>query len=215
VWFIGDYNGPDPHMHPDNSLGLLPAADFWVRGVVLDENGDNVLRSEIMFAEFDFFSVLEVKGGPDGALYINNYAGWSNSNQNTNISRVEYTGDCHPAEPKLETVGCMDPGYEEYNANAVVQIEGACLTAIESADMVAGDTYEGIHINDAIITVTDPGDHVIEITDIKGKPILSRAGTGTREYRVPEFIKSGIFFITVRTPRRSITGKFMNMGMSK
>ncbi len=44
---------------------------------------------------------LDLKFGPDGALYVLNYAGWWSVTKNTSIQRIEYTGSCLPASSAL------------------------------------------------------------------------------------------------------------------
>lgn len=40
---------------------------------------------------------LDLKVGPDGALYVIDYGpGWHSSSFTTHIGRIEYTGSCHP-----------------------------------------------------------------------------------------------------------------------
>ncbi len=45
-----------------------------------------------------------LKTVPMGAIYVNNYAGYRTSVATASLVRFEYIGNCHPQEPKLETI---------------------------------------------------------------------------------------------------------------
>ena len=84
-------------------------ADFsqnQIRVLTLSDNGDTVKAESPIFTNHHFDGLLDLKAGPDGALYIVNYG---NSNFTTgNVTRIEkitYKGTCRPVLPKIETTG--------------------------------------------------------------------------------------------------------------
>lgn len=84
VWFIADFN------------------KHWIQGVILDQEGRAILGEERVFTGFSFRNPMDIQQGPDGAIYIVNYAGWFGSSGETAIIRVSYSGSCRPALPELE-----------------------------------------------------------------------------------------------------------------
>lgn len=73
-----------------------------IKVLTLDDAGDKVLKEEAIFKNIRPNRPVDLQLGPDGALYIINYAGWFNSNSETSIARISYTGTCRPSTPKIE-----------------------------------------------------------------------------------------------------------------
>ncbi|HKP98243.1 MAG TPA: PQQ-dependent sugar dehydrogenase [Fibrobacteria bacterium] len=88
-WFVTDFNS--------SKVKLLS----------LDDAGDKVLKEEDIFKNAHFARPLDFQQGPDGALYVINYAGWFNSNSETSIARITYTGTCRPAIPNTVEEGAV------------------------------------------------------------------------------------------------------------
>jgi cytochrome c len=85
-WFVTDYTG-----------GRMYVFD-------VDADGTQVTGFQPFLSAVEFKGPLDLRQGPDGALYVTNY-GFENfaSGSNTSIMRIRYTGTCLPADPKLET----------------------------------------------------------------------------------------------------------------
>ena len=76
----------------------------------LDDNANSITRIDtIALPSGSLSGPTDLKIGPDGALYVINYAGLFESGPNTGISRIEYTGTCRPDVPKLETPEAIAP----------------------------------------------------------------------------------------------------------
>jgi hypothetical protein len=73
-----------------------------VQVLTLNAGGTAITASQRIFANHTFFGPTDLKAGPDGALYVVNYNGLFNSGGNQGIVKIEYTGTCMPADPKLE-----------------------------------------------------------------------------------------------------------------
>jgi cytochrome c len=77
-WFVTDCNN-----------GLMDT-------LVLNAKADGLARHGRIFSATRLALPLDMKFGPDGALYIINYAGWFSAASETAILRMEYTGSCLP-----------------------------------------------------------------------------------------------------------------------
>lgn len=73
-----------------------------IKVMTLDEDGERILKQENIFRNYMPNRPVDFQAGPDGALYVINYAGWFNANAETAIARIAYTGTCRPTLPRLE-----------------------------------------------------------------------------------------------------------------
>lgn len=86
-----------PHFH--NKWFVSDFNQNLIRVITLDAAADKVTDNRILFAPGKFINVLQLEVGPQGALYVLEYAGFFSSTSNTRISRMEYTGTCLPETP--------------------------------------------------------------------------------------------------------------------
>jgi hypothetical protein len=188
-WFLSDFNGPS-----------------WIRIAEVNDDGELAENPRDIFTNINFYNIMELEMGPDGAMYINNYAGWFNSNQNTSIARLEYTGpDCDVGSNFLvEKAGCMDENYQEFDPDATHPNPEACQTASSIDRNGLHLTLKGVKISSSGVFIDLPGAHSIEILDVNGKRKGSLSGNGKMKYSISEIRNagplSGIHFIKVKTP---------------
>lgn len=62
----------------------------------VDEQGKNLTATSRFWAKHFIDRPLDMEIGPDGNLYILEYAGWFDATAETRIARVEYKGNCQP-----------------------------------------------------------------------------------------------------------------------
>jgi glucose/arabinose dehydrogenase len=183
IWFVSDY-----------MRGTIYAIE-------LDETGEEVLRFEPIFQNFtDYPRPLDLEVGPDGALYVINHASiyqHGRSDHTTGIYRIAYTGDCHPEEPRPETIGCMDPGYEEYDPYAVVQIEGSCVTA--RTGVVPRHLSDQVKVANSTLTVSIMQEYTIRFLDINGREVRMVSGSGPGVYPFSGLGANGVYFAVLET----------------
>jgi cytochrome c len=106
---IYHYNGANastkklpPHLHKKWLV-----TDWWkgnLEVVTMSEDGQTVAGRAILMPNNTFNGPLDVKVGPDGALYVIEYGQvsgglWLDNAGNTAVSKLEYTGTCHPTTP--------------------------------------------------------------------------------------------------------------------
>jgi len=122
-----------PHFNRHWFLTECKISNSFTKVVKVSEDGKSLLGgfsgNMANDAQFDVFThiakdeVVDFQAGPDGALYLLNYAGWFGIHPKTRISRIEYTGDCRPALPKLEQpMGIKTYSKKTTHANMVTQM---------------------------------------------------------------------------------------------
>jgi cytochrome c len=95
------YNGTKPSdvRMPPHFDGLWFVTDFqtgYIDTLSLNKEGTAIIAKGRAFTSFHFDRPIDFQQGPDGALYIMNYAGWFGAATTTGIQRIEYTGGCRP-----------------------------------------------------------------------------------------------------------------------
>jgi cytochrome c len=113
------YDGASPSLVklPPHFDRVWFTADFQISrfdAVVLNAAGDQILGEQQIFRNHPFQNPVDFQAGPDGALYVINYAGWFNSTSETSIQRISYHGPCRPASPVPELpVPLAGPGLRD------------------------------------------------------------------------------------------------------
>jgi hypothetical protein len=167
-WLIGDFN------------------EDWIKWTTPREV--EVTRSGITFPviEIDppqdflgirFPSFLDLKFGPDGALYVNNYAGWFNSGPNTSIVRVEYVGP-EPSE------------------DCILNALGEDIIVRARTGRTPGNAPL---ISFAGVSFFTEGPHELRIMDINGRLVYSQRGSGTGKFSFSSLGRTGLFVVTVES----------------
>ena len=164
-WFVTDYN---------NSM---------VEILTLDEKGQKIIKEDTAFTNLLrglIKNPLDFQAGPDGALYIDNYAGNRSVpvNPNTGIIKIEYTGSC-------VTVG---------NTRRQVEMEKARL---------------GFAMDGQRIVLSRTGNYAIEVSALSGRVIARQAGQGPAQYDLRQIRKPGVYLIRVTTAQGKLTSKFV------
>jgi len=125
-----------------------------------------------------FDSFLEMEMGPDGALYVVNYAGYRTSTTATGIYRVRYTGTCAP-------------------------------TAIAPA-LVARYAGPGYSFDGVTLEMTAGGAHAVDVVDLAGRRVWSRAAAGKMRYDLKEVgAGRGMLLLRVTNAHGASTRKFV------
>jgi cytochrome c len=161
-WLVTDYNGDNNKM----------------TAFTLNDEGTAITAQEQVLAGFPLHAPLDLEFGPDGALYVNNYAGNRNSTSATGIIRIEYQGDCRPDEPKLE------------KADGSPVIGRAIPSRGPRVDILRGPRLA--------VSFAAPGRFDLEILDLRGRPVASRSLAGPGPFYLDEVKSPGVYFISVR-----------------
>ncbi len=125
-----------PHLH--NKWLISDRWEGYLDVVTLSDNGESMVSRTKLLPNETFKGVLDIKVGPaDGALYVVEYGQvggglWFANAATTVISKVEYTGDCHPATPI--PVAVADRGIFRHGA----LVQGFNLGFRRDVDLPAG-----------------------------------------------------------------------------
>lgn len=136
-----------------------------------NEAGDAFVDSATLSASVAWERPLDLKQGPDGALYVVDYGnGWHASNANTHIGRLEYTGPCRPAEPKLQLPAAIREGGRDGGGPApVLRLRGGRVE-IESAVPASLRLADGR--GRVLTTWSGTGRHALRLAGLPGGPGL-------------------------------------------
>jgi cytochrome c len=171
AWFVTDY--------ANTGLSILQ----------LNDAGDKILNEETWFTAYNFLEPLDLKQGPDGALYVATYGGSHGGTNATLIGRIEYTGSCHPALPKLPTTA-VEPQPAWGNSG------------VSHASMHAGR-----------LRIEAQGDYDVSLHDLGGRELFRAQGRGTAEFPLPPMAagSGAIWIMQVKTPAGSWSGKLTDL----
>jgi hypothetical protein len=64
--------------------------------ISLNDAGTAIKVKNRVFTSMHFDRPVDIEMGPDGAMYVINYAGWFGPASTTGIVRIDYTGSCRP-----------------------------------------------------------------------------------------------------------------------
>jgi cytochrome c len=87
LWFVTDFN----------NYGQLGQT---MDTMAVDQNGKPGPLGRI-WPNWSLLRPTDFRAGPDGALYVMNYAGYFSTVAATSIARIEYTGTCRPATTRI------------------------------------------------------------------------------------------------------------------
>lgn len=168
-WFIGDFNNE------------------WIDAVEVNDSLSGVVERKKMFSKSTggylknfpaLDSFLEMDMGPDGALYVVNYAGYRTTTPVTGLYRVRYAGTCSP-------------------------------TSIAPA-LVARYAGPGYRFDGAVLEVTAGGAHAVEVLDLSGRLVWSRAGADKARYDLRAVgAGHGMLVLKVRTANGATARRFV------
>ncbi|MDB5105880.1 MAG: hypothetical protein JWP91_3569 [Fibrobacteres bacterium] len=130
-WFTSEFGGRGP-----------------ITVVTLSEDGKKRLEQDTILKSLQLYNPLDFQAGPDGAMYVVNYAGYRSVTANTGIIRIEYAGTCRPALPKLETA-----------------------VGIRPVTPSGREDREGISVRGRTLSMTFRGPHGLEIRNLQGRAI--------------------------------------------
>jgi cytochrome c len=154
-----------------------------VVAVTVSDDGKKQLAEDTILKALTLHKPLEIKAGPDGALYVVNYDGYRTVGANTGLVRIEYTGSCRPAEPKLEKPTALAMGGRRAPTLSIRQ--GQVL-------MVAIETE---------------GEFSLRVTDLAGRLAATREGRGRATLELREARGPGVYLLSLRTSGATLVRK--------
>ena len=157
----------------------------------LDEASEKILSNTKIFSQFSTQTLVDLKQGPDGALY---YISW-----NTGLYRIDYTGACKDPALLLEKTGCAEPGASNYDATLPKEFNdpAKCLDGTSLSRAIPGDRW--LSLQGRSLNVNAPGRLEIEILDARGRVMYGVSGEGPRQFELPVITARGIYRIKVKS----------------
>ena len=128
-------------------------------------------------------SLVDLQQGPDGAIYVMNYMNATGYSANvaadagTGIARIELKTNSPAA--------CKDPSFG--------------VTGVAHQMQAARGSITWLTVGTNNFSVYVEGRHEIQITDAHGKVVSTMNGSGIRDYKMPENLRSGIYYLRVKT----------------
>ncbi|MDB5104480.1 MAG: soluble aldose sugar dehydrogenase YliI [Fibrobacteres bacterium] len=159
--------------------------------MTLDSAGDSVLSNTKIFNQFPTQTLVDLKQGPDGALY---YISW-----NKGLYRIDYTGTCKDQAFVPEKTGCAVPGASNYDANLPKAYNDPRLCTGISALASRLPRPDWMRVDRNFINVDAPGMQEVEILDMRGRMVYSISGEGPMAYRVPALPAPALYQVRVKT----------------
>lgn len=158
-------------------------ADFkanWIRVATLSENGESIMKDEPIFQNHSWSNPIAIEQGPDGALYVINYAGYFNATAQTSIVRIAYAGDCRPPLPKLE------------------RPEGAPIRAYARSRRGTG-TETATVARDRRLSLR-PGTRSVSVFTLGGRRVFAGAAPRDRAWmELPASVAGGVYRVRMET----------------
>ncbi|MDB5047043.1 MAG: hypothetical protein JWO30_114 [Fibrobacteres bacterium] len=179
-----DWNSKSPGRLPPHFNGMWFVSDFSkgkVEALTLDATGSKIISRAPIFDNIKITSPLDFQAGPDGNMYIANYAGYRTTSDATGLLKIEYTGSCAP-------VGIAPQGpVAQGNSNP----------------------GSGFEMQGASLAITASGRHTWEVADLSGRSVLRRNGNGPAIYDLARAGNAGVYLLTVVTEQGSLTRKIV------
>jgi hypothetical protein len=103
--------------------------------------------------------------------------------------------------------GCTVSTYAEYNPDANVHTQDSCVTGVR----YPGGQHPGIHFDGARVEfdLEKDGWHAVGLQDVTGAVVTSETGMGPRQYSLPLPEKAGVYFLIIETPSSVVREKFL------
>jgi cytochrome c len=156
-WLWTDYNGESSP----------------VTAVTVSDDGKALLAQDpVAPAKLKLIKPLVLDVGPDGALYVNNFAGTRTvlGSANTSLVRIEYRGACGVA--------------------------GLGAPAAASGGAVRMDVLPGRALS---LRVSAPGAFTVAAYDLRGNRLASRRGNGHSQVTLGEIERPGVYLVRLVT----------------
>ena len=165
--------------------------------MTLDTAGEKVVTDSKIFANIHPNTLVDLKQGPDGALY---YVQWGTTTVNSGIYRVDYTGTCKDAALAVEKSGCATPGFTNYDPKLpkAYNNPGLCVNGSGVAAPALRDAA-WLKVDGRSIAVSAQGPHALEILDIRGRVVFGVKGEGSMSYAMPALPAPALYQVRVKT----------------
>ncbi len=190
-----DPKNPSTIKFPPHFEGKFFMSDMnqsFIRAIEVDKQGAFVKASDDLFKSvLTKSNSLDMRQGPDGAMYRLNYAKFQyTKDETTGLFRIEYTGNCKPV------AGCMTPSDPNYNPAARFPDASQCRGSTGIRNLAFDKSV--LVVEGRTVRVSALGRHAISLYDISGNRVYVRQGKGPAAYRID--VAEGVYFLKSNFP---------------
>jgi hypothetical protein len=179
-------------------------ATFGFHLMTLDAAGEAIVTDTKIFKNFVPQTLVDLKQGPDGALY---YVSWK-----TGIFRIEYTGSCKDPQLAAEKTGCATEGFENYDPALPKAYNDPRLCKNGSGVAVVLRNAEWLRVGRSSIMVDAPGRHDMRVMDVRGRVVFAAEGAGPMSYDLGALAAPALYQVRVRTAKGTAIRSVSLMG---
>jgi glucose/arabinose dehydrogenase len=144
----------------------------------LNPAGTQVLARDTVFSAIKIKGPLDFQAGPDGNLYIMNYAGYRSTSDVTGLLKISYNGACNPLPNSVAI----------YN-------QGNRITAMVQ------------EIRGSRVSIVTMGKYLLEVQDLSGRIMARYSGRDKATYDLAGTERTGIYFLRISTSQGTVTAK--------
>jgi hypothetical protein len=170
----------------------------------LDSAGEKITQDLPIFTTVKPQSLVNLKQGPDGALY---YVSWK-----TGIYKFEYTGTCKDETLLAEKTGCADPKAVNYDAKLPAAWHDQRLCTGGSGIAAAAPRAAWLEFDRRVLSVSAAGFHRAEFLDLDGRIVAAVQSHGPATHVVPALPSAGVYLLHVRSSAGEVRTGFTWMG---
>jgi glucose/arabinose dehydrogenase len=159
--------------------------------MTLDSAGEKVATNTQIFSTIRPQTLVDLKLGPDGAVY---YISW-----NTGLYRIDYTGTCKDETFKPEKTGCGVPGSGNYDPSLPKAFNDPRLCTGGTAVSPLVAKADWLRVDAHSLSVDAPGAHRVQVLDMRGRVVLEMSGKGPMSHGLEAVPSPGLYQIRVET----------------
>jgi cytochrome c len=161
---------PTARVWPDFYEGKWIIADFvrnWIMVATLNEERSKVTAVERLVSEERFSSIMDVKFGPSGDLYVLEYGTqWNANNADARLSKITFNAGNRPPRviASADKVAGATPLAVKLSATGTVDYDGDALRYEWDVAPVAGGPSIRFNTSEAQVNLTRPGSYRVSLT---------------------------------------------------
>ncbi|MDB5048273.1 MAG: soluble aldose sugar dehydrogenase YliI [Fibrobacteres bacterium] len=175
-----------------NRKWLISGCDgFGFHLMTLDDAGTKVTANVVILGQVHANTLVDLQQGPDGSLY---YVSWP-----AGVFKVDYTGACKDATLLPEATGCADPTASNYDPALPKAFHDQRLCGGISSVRNRALAPEEFRITANSLSIGLAGPHTVEVSDLRGRILLTLHGEGAMSYPLPADLKSGIYQVRIHS----------------
>lgn len=190
--------------HFDRKWMVSGCDGFGFHLLTLDSAGEKITQDLAIFTTVKPQSLVNLKQGPDGALY---YVSWKQG-----IYKFEYTGTCKDPALLPEKTGCADPSAKNYDAKLPKAWHDQRLCEGATGIGAVAARAPWLEFDEQSLSVSAAGFHRAEFVDMEGRVVAAVESAGPATHAIPALPSAGVYLLRVRSQAGEVRAGFTWMG---